>query len=273
MKHNFMKLDSKKLITYFIEREQPCFKIEEVRKLFQDSSKGAIRELLRDMTEKGKISRLKEGLYLIIPLGEDESTYLPEWHKLTEYLVENANHYIGYYSALQIHNLITQPSLKQQIVVSKQQKKSKLIIKNVEFQFIYHNKAHFFGSKKKWINNFDRVECSDLEKTIVDCLFKPDYAGGIVEIAKAIFTSKEKINYGTLLNYTILFKSQSVFKRLGYLLETLEIQTDIIEPLLTLRSNSYATLDTELPKEGKRLSRWKILRNLDEETIKSGIYT
>ena len=37
-----------------------------------------------------------------------------------------------------------------------------------------------------WIDNFNKVLCSDLEKTFLDCLFKPDYAGGIVEVARAI---------------------------------------------------------------------------------------
>lgn len=268
-----MPIDSNKLISLFMEQGQTCFDIAEVYNKYPNTSKGTIRELLRNLTNRGKISRLKQGLYVIIPLGKTNSTYLPDWHQLTKYLVESADYYIGYYSALQIHNLITQPSLKQQIVVSKQQKKSKLKIKRIEFQFIYHNKDHFFGSKKIWINQFEKVLCSDLEKTIVDCLFKPEYAGGIVEIAKAIFESKNKLEFGKLLNYSIQFQSQSVIKRLGYLLELLNIQTDIINSLLTLRSSSYATLDTELPKEGKRISRWKILKNIDEDTIISALYT
>jgi len=93
------------------------------------------------------------------------------------------------------------------------------------FQFIYHNEKHFFGSKKIWIDSFNKVECSDLEKTFVDCLFKPDYAGGIVEVARAIYTSKEKIKFDKLLEYTERFKSQAVIKRLGFLLETLEIES------------------------------------------------
>ena len=144
------------------EQDQSCFHIEEVYHEFPEASKGAIRELLSDMANRGKISRLKEGLYAIIPLGKTSSTYIPEWHQLTKHLVESAEYYIGYYSALQIHNLITQPSLKQQIVVSKQQKRSKLKIQRIEFQFIYHNKDHFFGSKKIWINQFDKVLCLSL---------------------------------------------------------------------------------------------------------------
>jgi predicted transcriptional regulator of viral defense system len=217
--------------------------------------------------------RLKEGVYYIIPYEQNAETFMPDWHLIAAYIVNDAKHYIGYYSALQIHNLITQPSLKEQIVVSKQIRPSELKIKEVPFQFIYHNEKHFFGAKKIWIDSFNKVLCSDLEKTIIDCLFKPDYAGGIVEVARAIYTSKDKIKYDTLLEYAKKFDSQAVIKRLGFLIEILEINTIIIQDLQKMKTASYVVLDTELPKTGKRISRWSIQQNLETETIKSAIYT
>ena len=115
--------------------------------------------------------------------------------------------------------------------------------------------------------------CSDLEKTFIDCLFKPDYAGGIVEVARAIYTSKDKIKYDILLEYAKKFDSQAVIKRLGFLLEMLDIHSKIIADLQKLKTASYVLLDTELPKTGKRNSRWSIQQNLETETIKSAIYT
>jgi predicted transcriptional regulator of viral defense system len=40
-----------------------------------------------------------------------------------------------------------------------------------------------------------------------------------------------------------------------------------------MKTASYVLLDTELPKAGKRISRWSIQQNLEIETIKSAIYT
>ena len=112
--------------------------------------------------------------------------------------------------------LLMQPSLKEQIVVSKQIRPSVLMIKEVPFQFIYHNENHFFGMKKVWIDSFHKVKCSDIEKTIIDCLYRPDYAGGIVEIIKAIYQTKNNMRYETLLDYAKRFKSPAVIKRLGF---------------------------------------------------------
>ena len=273
MKHKYISTQSGALLAYLNGHHITFFDYSLAHKALPNSQANAIRELLSDMTKRGLIMRLKDGLYHIIPYESDAEIFIPDWHLIAENLVKGGKHYIGYYSALQIHNLITQPSLKEQIVVSRQIKPSQIIIKEVPFQFIYHNNKHFFGAKKIWIDSFNKVMCSDLEKTIVDCLFKPDYAGGIVEIARAISISKERINFGTLLEYVKRFDSQAVIKRLGFLLEVLEIETTIIDELQKLKTATFTTLDTELPKTGKRICRWNIQQNIDVETIKSALYT
>lgn len=273
MKNKYISTQSNEILSYFNQLGQDCFDYAEAKKALPKSSESALKELLSDMVKRGLLMRLKKGLYHMIPYEKEADTFMPDWHLLAEPLTKGTEHYIGYYSALQVHNLITQPSLKEQIVVAKQVRPSKLKIKDVDFQFIYHNDKHFFGYKKIWIDNFNKVLCSDLEKTFVDCLFKPDYAGGIVEVARAIYTSRDKIKFNKLLEYAKHFQSQAVIKRLGFLLEILDIETEIIEKLNKNKSSSYVLLDTELPKSGKMISRWSIQQNLETETIKSAIYT
>lgn len=273
MKHKYISTQSNAILFFFNQKEQYCFDYSEAQIALSNSSDSALKELLSDMVRRGLLMRLKKGLYHIIPYEKNAELFMPDWHLLAEPLTKGSDYYIGYYSALQIHNLITQPSLKEQVVVSKQIKPSVLNIKNVDFQFIYHNQSHFFGYKKIWIDSYNKVLCSDLEKTFIDCLFKPDYAGGIVEIARAIFISRDKINFTKLLEYVKKFNSQAVIKRLGFLLEILEIECPIIDDLNKLLTSSYILLDTELPKDGKLTSRWKIQQNIDTETIKSAIYT
>ena len=273
MRNKFISKQSNEILTYFNEQDIKCFDYEQAKKALPKSKDSALRELLRDMTRRGLLMRVKRGLYYVIPYEQDPENFMPDWHLLAGHLVNGVNYYIGYYSALQIHNLITQPSLKEQIVVAEQLKPSTLKVKNIDFQFIYHNNQHFFGAKKIWIDNFNKVICSDLEKTFVDCLFKPDYSGGIVEIARAIHIAREKIKYDILLDYVIKFNSQAVIKRLGFLLEILEIKTPIINDLQKIRTNSVVILDTELPKSGKITTKWNIQQNVETETIKTAIYT
>jgi len=254
-------------------QDRKCFSIDEAYLLLSNSAKDNVKRMLSKMTKRGLLMRVKEGLYYIIPFEQDPETFMPDWHLLSQYLVGGAEYYIGYFSALQIHSLTTQPNIKEQIVVNKQIKPSTLIIKEIPFQFIYHNEKHFFGNKKTWIDSFNRVQCSDLEKTIIDCLFKPEYAGGITEIAKAIYKIKEKIDDSKILLYVKRFDSQAVIKRLGFLLELLEIKSTMTNELQKLRTNSIVSLEPSYPKEGKFVSRWAIQQNIDTESILSPIYS
>jgi predicted transcriptional regulator of viral defense system len=272
MKHKNITNFSAKIIAEFNAQGRLWFTLQEAYSLFSDLSEIQIRVQIKRMADEGLLMRVQDGVYYMIPYEQNSETFMPDWHLLAEPLVQG-DYYIGYYSALQIHQLITQPSLKEQIVINKRIKPSEKTIKGVKFQFVYHNEKHFFGYKKVWIDNFNKVFCSDLEKTLIDCLYKPDYAGGIVEVAKAIFMAKDKIKYDILLKYTIQFNSQVVIKRLGYLLELLKIETPITETLQKKRSNAIALLDTETPKNGKILTRWSIQQNVDIETIKSVILT
>ena len=273
MKHKLISTKSNRLLSYFNNKNQCSFRHSQAFDALPNTGGSAVKELLSDMTKRGLLMRLKEGVYYIIPYEADSASFMPDWHLIAEPLAGDVKHYIGYYSALQIHNLITQPSLKEQIVVSQQVRPSTFKIKSIPFQFIYHNSKHFFGSQKIWIDNSNKVQCSDLEKTFVDCLFKPDYAGGIVEIAKALFQSKDQIKYDVLLSYVVRFRSQAVVKRLGFLMEELGIQNSIIPELQKIKTASNVLLDTKLPRSGKLSSRWSIQQNVDTQTINSSIIT
>lgn len=264
---------SGELLAYFNQSSQNCITLPEAMKALGSDNKNTVTKLLHDMAHRGLLMRLKQGVFYIIPYDQDPNAFMPDWHLIAQYLVGDAKYYIGYYSAMQIHSLITQPALKEQIVVSKQLLPSSIKIKNTEFQFIYHNEKHFFGSKKLFVDSFNKVSCSDLEKTIVDALFKPDYAGGISQIAKAIHKKKAELDFAKLGQYVHQFDSLSVAKRLGYLLELLEITHPIIETLQLIKTNSYFTLEPSYPKTGKRLRRWNIQENIDPQSILSPIYS
>ncbi|MDR1582100.1 MAG: hypothetical protein LBS55_02390 [Prevotellaceae bacterium] len=273
IKNKNISFQANTLLGKLLEEKRLCFDIETAYKILENSNQNAVKQLLSNMAKRGLLMRVKEGMYYVIPFEQDAETFMPDWHLLAQYLVKDAEYYIGYFSSLQIHSLTTQPNLKEQIIVNKQIKPSTLFIKNIPFQFIYHNEKHFFGNKKTWIDSYNRVQCSDLEKTIIDCLFKPDYAGGITEITKAIYKIKDKLNYNKLLEYAKRFNSQAVIKRLGFLLELLEIKNPHIDDLQKLRTNSFIALEPSYSKEGKSNFRWAIIQNVDIESIMLPIYS
>lgn len=244
------------------------FNIDDAQKILHGSENQTIRRLLSDMAKRGLIMRLKDGLYTIIPY-EKNYDYFPNWHTVADKLAQPEKYYIGFYSALDIHGLITQPSLTEYIVSEKQFFPKKQLIKNIKFEFIKYNETHFFGYEETWINNFEKVNCSDLEKTIIDCLYKPQYSSGITEIIKAIDKCKTRIDANKMIRYLEKFKAQVVLKRMGFILEHFHEFDQLIKNIKEKVSSSLTYLDPSFPKKGKHNNRWKIIDNvgIDEALI------
>jgi len=241
-------------------------------KMLSNSDPVAVRRLLSDMTKRGLIMRIKDGLYSIIPYEKDPENYLPNWHLVADALMSQQKYYIGFYSALDIHGLITQPSLTEQIVTEKQIIPKTRIVKNVKFEFITMGSS-FFGYEKTWIDDFHKIHCSDLEKTILDCLYLPGKANGINEIVKAMVRVIDKLNKEKLLLYLEKFNAPSIYKRLGFILQHLDKHKDLTERLSIESKSSYVVLDPSLPKRGKHNSRWRIIDNLGIEQVLESLLT
>lgn len=272
-RHKTLSTKSAIVIKHFTDLNQPAFTLTEATAFLSPSSDDAVRKLIRDMVNRGLLLRLKDGVYWIIPYEQDAASYFPNVHLAAAYLVRDAGYYVGYYSALELHGLITQPSMVEQVVVDRQVRPSSLNIGNNQFRFIYHNETHFFGVKNIWIDSYNKVPCSDLEKTFIDCLYKPDNGGGISEIAKALYKVRDKIDYEKLLLYCKQFSTQSVIKRLGFLLELLEIDNPMVGRLQQLKTKSFTLLEPSYENTGKFDSKWSIRRNIDTEDIVSSIFT
>ncbi len=264
---------SAELLNTLNARNQSFFTIKDAKNILRNSEDKAVRRLLIYMAQRGLLLRIKYGLYNVIPYEKNSNEYFPNWHLTAEAMVEPMNYYIGFYSALDIHGLITQPSLTEQVVTEKQMIPKIKIVRNVKFEFITLNKKWFVGFEKTWIDDFNKVYCSNYEKTIIDCLYRPSYGGGISEIVKAIYRIRDKINQEKMLSYINLINSQAVIKRLGFILHHLGILETLKKEIKSKLSNSYAYLDPSLPKKGKHTSEWKIIDNSNIESVIKSIET
>jgi predicted transcriptional regulator of viral defense system len=127
---------SASLIKHFNDLNQHAFTLSEAIALLGASSNEAVRKLVRDMVKRGLLLRLKDGIYWIIPYEQDATNYFPNVHLVAGYFVGGSNYYVGYYSALELHGVITQPSMVELVVVDKQIKPSSLKSGGNQFRFI-----------------------------------------------------------------------------------------------------------------------------------------
>lgn len=115
---------------------------------------------------------------------------------------------------------------------------------------------------------------SDIERTIIDCLYRPKYCGGILEIIKGLWIQREKIDFEKLLNYVIKFNKIVVIKRLGYILEILNLKDELYLKYLKERiDNKYYILDPLLTTNETYRNSWKFIANIGPQEIKNAIST
>ena len=70
MKHKSISTQSAGLLAYFNERNKSCFSFAEASQALPDSNETAVRKLLSDMTKRGLLMRLKDGLFILFHMNK-----------------------------------------------------------------------------------------------------------------------------------------------------------------------------------------------------------
>lgn len=235
-----------------------------------------LQKFLNPLLKKGIINRIIPGLYTIVPFENGASKeYMPNPYVVAREIVrmklKDVQFYIAFGSAMEIHQMVTQPQLAVYVVVPKQIKQ-KINVTGTEFKFVTTKAKSLFGFKKSWVDKSEMIFVSDLEKTVIDGLRIPLYCGGILEVAKGLWMKKSDINPLRLLDYAKKTNSGAVFRRLGFVLELLKINCpEVISILQEELTGEYQLLDPSLLKEGKYNSRWKLRLNISEDELLSAL--
>jgi len=181
------------LLSVLSSEHKEVFTINDAKKILT-KKKSNVPKLLYDLAVNKWIVKIERGKYLILPL---EAGLRPKYRTHPFVIAENiiSPYYIGFLSALNYHGITEQPSPNIFIVTTK--KRKRLVFQSEEYVFVCLAEKRFLGFNEEWINN-TKFNISDKEKTVVDCLFIPDYCGGLTEVVKAF---REKLDYDKLYDY------------------------------------------------------------------------
>ena len=253
------------LLTEMTRQGKRIFTFEDAAKAY-GSSNGGLRELLSTLVKRRWLQRVEKGKYLILPF---EAGREGEWTEhefiIASYLIEP--YYIGFRSALNYYGYTEQVSRAVFIASTRRKLKAALEISGVTYRFIYMANRKFFGAIEASLDGY-RVNISEREKTIVDCLDRLEYCGGVAEVAKALYYGRDEVDFVKMADYARKNGNRAVSQRLGYLMEKLGSGTD--DAIALLRENissSYAPLDTLAIRQGKYVERWKVIVNVSENEL------
>jgi predicted transcriptional regulator of viral defense system len=218
-------------------------------------------QFLERLQSKGWIRRIRRGRFAVVPLssGEDRSPQLHEFVIAME-LVSPA--VIAYWSALNHHGMTEQLPRTVFVATDHPVRRRPGDVLGVTYKIVSLKPAKFFGVTKDWMDEIP-FRVTDREKTIIDGLDLPQYVGGVSEIAKALAGSWKTLNEQKLRAYAAKIGNSAVAKRLGFIMETLELgDVEALRAAIPLASG-FSALDPIMPRRGKYNRRWGLLVNAE----------
>ncbi len=194
--------------------------------------------------------------------------YIGDPYVIAREMCEGRSYFLSHASAMELHRMVTQPQFT--IYVSSTRRTPPRSIHGYEYRFITVKPSDFFGLTQVWVTKKHAVTVSDKEHTLLDALRQPQYAGGIPEVAKALWISRDGIKIPQLLDYVQQFSSGALRRRLGFLLELYQIAPPAqLEPLRLKLTSTYDRLDPTLPKSGSFHSRWHLQLNVGMDELQA----
>jgi predicted transcriptional regulator of viral defense system len=252
------------LLSSLSEKGKTIFRIEDVVNELMCSYKYA-KVLANNLTKKKWVINLRRGVYLIVPLSAGVSAHYTEH----EFVIASrlvSPYYIAYWSALNFHGFTEQTPFTVFVATTKRTKNREVL--NTKYNFVTLSKRKFFGFEPTAVSTY-KINISDREKTLADALDHPEYCGGISEAAKSLWNAKEKVSMEKIVSYAERMRNTAIVKRLGYLLESLNINVDseILSKMRGMISPGMSALDPTCPRKGTYNTRWNLLLNISKETL------
>jgi len=226
-----------------------------------------INKLLYHLTRKRWLLRLEKGKYLLLPLEAGmEGLYSVHEFVIAAHLIQP--YAIAYASALSFHAL--SDLLPQTVLVATTRRKTDVVVEKLglRFQFITLTPHKFFGFQTVIIEE-QPVQITTPTKTLVDGLDHPNLCGGIIELAKGLQRyAADAPNWEQLTDDARRLNNRTVFKRLGYLVELLELEAGAwLDQWRTEISPGETLLDPRYGYSGAYHSRWNLRLNVPESQL------
>lgn len=221
-------------------------------------SKSSSKQKLTRWVDQGWISRIRRGLYMIIPIEAHKETNPLEdaWILVPKLFAPG---YVGGWSAAEYWDFTEQIFNDICILSEKSVSKKAMKLPGASFVIKRIGKKLNFGTKIFWKDQ-TKILISDPHKTIIDMLYDPKLGGGIqhsIDCFEAYLKSSH-YNDKKLIEYGESIGKGSIFKRLGFLSELFLGQDNwLVKTCHKKITKGKIFLDPK-HKNGKLVTRWQM---------------
>lgn len=266
MARSLSALESK-LIMHLEWKKQSSVTIQQAKSILSVSDNYA-RLVLHRLAQDHWLAPIKPGTYELIPAERGEHAFVDTNPYFAGSLLVQP-YYFAYSTAAYFHGLSTQsPAI---VYLATPTSKTHLRrVRNKDYRIVKFSKPKFFGYTEVEALGL-RVWMSDVEKTILDCLHRPQYAGGIPDVAVLLGRGQTNVQWERLVDYALRFQSSPLIQRLGYLCEVIQapLAEGLREKLLSRigQGNTYLGSWHQWGKGGDFNGTWRVVDNIPRREL------
>jgi predicted transcriptional regulator of viral defense system len=155
--------------------------------------------------------------------------------------------------------------IPQIVFVQSTRRKQPLEVLGMRFRFITVKEDHFFGISRITLDG-KPIHVTNREKTLLDAAARTDLSGGIVQLAQALRAAHADIDWPQLDGYLERWGGGAVVKRLGYLLEMMNLPIPDrqvrLERWQGMLSQGISPLEPGANATGHTVARWRLYVNV-----------
>ena len=258
-----LSTQERRIVSYFLAKEESTINADKLIR-FYPCKRATANQILRRLALKGWLLRLKHGVYTIVPITSTTATPAIEnaWLLAMDLFYPA---FISGWSAAEHWNLTEQIFNSISVSTMTPQRESIQLFGNVKFRTKLLNKEQFFGTKKIWFGS-NVVKIADPSRMLIDILDLPRFGGGgrhMIDIVRQYWNT-DVFDPDLLLEYALRYKRGVIFKRLGFLAESLRapISEEWLNICQTNITKGISYLDPDGSKKGKIISKWGLIINL-----------
>jgi predicted transcriptional regulator of viral defense system len=261
-----------KLILHLEWERQPVVTIEQAADILGCSYNYA-RQILSRLARNRWLVPITSGKYELIPAERGEHAF-PDTNPLFIGSTLVTPYYFSYATAAFFYGLSTQASAIVYIATTARKGRRVITVRDKEYRLVLQPPYKFFGAVD--VDAYgSQVKMADLEKTLVDCLDRPAYAGDIPEVAAMLWHGKSQANWDHVAGYALRFQSQAPVQRLGYLADLLNLPLDAATKASLLagvgRSTLYLGRTRQWGSGGEHNATWRIVDNIPRRELMAEI--
>jgi predicted transcriptional regulator of viral defense system len=229
------------------------------------STPGNAAKKLARWASQGWLRRVRRGLYIPVPL-EAENPDL--WTEDPLYLADVVWH-PGYFTGWTAAN---HWSLSEQVfrttIVRTTQRVRATRQRLLEHEYLVAHVAQnaIWGVTTVWRHE-RRLQIADRARTVVDVLADPSIGGGVRNVAEILRAFLDDNDGNKLVEYGDRLENRVVFKRLGFLAETLGAASALIAACRQRLASGYPLLDPGGSRRGRHDARWGLRINVDLDPL------